>query len=296
MSKLIELAEDIGSRKSEKKNLQASFLDSLRNKREAAGKHQEMVEITAASFEGITEALEDLGDKVTKTRIVNLPSTQKITGTVQAPDLLEAMQLVGESVAALANKLDGLETKLEAMATSMTDKTVTVTNLHEAPTVTIPEYPKQIKSEITALPKYVSEGLERIAKSLATQKPAQVTVEKTEVDLSPAIEMLGELQKLLSDLVDKKVETDYGPILNGLKEVTNSVNGLEFPVTSFKSSWNHSYTMQSQDQPMTIAYTTVASRKVVSYVEVLIGTDTYRRTYTYDSDGDAISATTWVKQ
>lgn len=252
----------------------------------------------------IARFLDALMDKVLshtfKSRVVNFPSVQKVSGKVEVLGLPEVKNTLSDVIEATrANKI----TLPDVQTVS---GSVTITNFPESKEIKFPDYPKQIKSDITSLPKYVGETLDEIKKAIKAieiKPEVKVSAEAPNVsvnlDQEKVIEKLDELGNIFSQLdTTPQVNIDLSSVMNGLVEVKQAILNLKFPVPNFKSSWSHSFDMRANDYGKTYTYTTVGGVKAIQTITTVIEGDTYVKTFGYTSN-DAENPDTesaWIKQ
>ena len=130
--------------------------------------------------------------------------------------------------------------------------------------------------------------LEKINKQVGGQKyPKTIRVSNLD-ELEKKITQLSKDIKSLSF-----PETDVSPIIKGLGKLETTIKNLQFPVPNFKSSFEHSLSMQLDEQDLTIHYN---DNQDVDYLEAELNGKTYRKTLTYDANGNPISISKWVEQ
>lgn len=276
----------------------------LQQKSEEGFKKSQEIETILEFFTGALEELQiELKNKNIK--VINFPDIQKIKGTV--------------SLEGIASVLLGLDRLLEAVKSQkvvfpdiqMVEGKVKVENQVTIPEVKIPEYPKQIKAEVSSMPKYVQDELKNVVKSLKVLQDTLKSIDfkpKVDVNTTPEIKIdLNGLQSQLEALleaiqsinVSPTIQIDIDEVKSAVERTTEAIKNIRFPVPNLKSSWDHSFEMQSKDLPATYAYTTVAGKKVIDYIEVqALDGKTYRKTFTYDTDGttDIVAKSGWIEQ
>lgn len=233
-----------------------------------------------------------------KREITNLPKVQEVSGQVE-----EVNSKKSHSVLVLV--YDWMK-RFKFPDVQKVSGEVTVKNQISIPDVKIPEYPKQIKTDVVTLPKYVKEALHeqtQAIKSIEIKPQVDVKVEtkepKVSIDLS---ELKTSLQAILESLNLLEVKPEVNIDLESLKEAqfetTKAIQSIQFPVPNFKSSWAQSLEMQSKDKAKQFGYDTVAGVKVVSTITFTADDgQTYQKTFSYTSNDpnnpDADSG--WVK-
>jgi hypothetical protein len=178
-----------------------------------------------------------------------------------------------------------------------------VTVKNPTPKTEIPEYPKQIKSDITSLPKYVGEKLDQIKKELSKiEVRPEVNVETKAsdvvIDLKEVKDRLESVVEAVKGIEIPENKVDMSAVISACKDTTKAINNLIFPVPNFHSSYDHSLSMRSEDMDKTFAYTTDGSTKVIESITVRdVDGALYIKEYTYSGDGtgDPVSETKWTR-
>jgi hypothetical protein len=244
-----------------------------------------LLEFLAKSFE---EFIRQLGSGKYSVD-VKFPDIQQVRGDVSVEGLSTLLHALNElKVATKGNKLTLPETQ-------KISGEVTVKN--PTPETKIPDYPKQIKSEVVSLPKYVGEKLDSIKTELSKiEVKPEVNVETKASDVN--IDLSGVKDKLESviDAIEKieipENKIDLSDVISACKETTEAINNLIFPVPNFHSSYDHSLSMRSEDMDKTFAYTTDGTAKVIESITVRdVDGGQYIKTYTYSGDGSGDPAT-----
>jgi len=245
----------------------------------------------------LDEIHQDIKDK--KVTVSNLPKVQQVKGEVEVNGVTGLLMLLKQLL--LATK--GI--KLEVPDTQAIKGEVTVTNpTPPAKDVKIPEYPKQIKTDVTSLPKYVSDKLDSLKKSIDSleMKPeVKVNVDNKKPEVS--IDLSG-VKNAVEDVVEAvraipkppEVDIDIKPLITRLKAVEQAVKNQIYPVPNLKSSWQHSLTMQSEDRGKVYEWTTDGGKDVVESITfTAVDGNTYKKTYSYDGLGKVSSESSWVQ-
>ena len=226
---------------------------------------------------------------------VKFPEIQNIKGNVSVEGLTALLHALNElKVATKGNKLTLPETQ-------KISGEVTVKN--PTPKTEIPEYPKQIKSDITSLPKYVGEKLDQIKKELSKiEVKPEVTVETkasdVNIDLSGVKNKLESVIKAIEKIEIPENKVDFSDVIDACKETTRAINNLKFPVPNFHSSYDHSLSMRSEDMDKVFTYTTDGSAKVIESITVRdVDGALYIKEYTYSGDGtgDPVTESKWER-
>lgn len=237
-----------------------------------------------------------------KREVTNFPKVQVMVGNVKEEN--------SKSILSFLSLIYSWLKAFKFPAIQKVEGEVTVKNQVIIPEVKFPEYPKQIKSDITSLPKYVQDELMALRKQVQSLSKAIDGIElKPNIQVaSPEVKIdLASLQSQIKALQDTIREIEVSPVVNidtdelnaSMGAVKSSIESIKFPIPNFQSSWQHSLEMQSKDRPKKFIYTTVGGSKVISYIE-MVGNDgnTYRKTYSYTSNDpenpDADSG--WVQQ
>ena len=226
---------------------------------------------------------------------VKFPEIQSVKGNVSVEGLTALLHALNElKVATKGNKLTLPETQ-------KISGEVTVKN--PTPKTEIPEYPKQIKSDITSLPKYVGEKLDQIKKELSKiEVKPEVTVETkasdVNIDLSGVKNKLESVIKAIEKIEIPENKVDFSDVIDACKETTRAINNLKFPVPNFHSSYDHSLSMRSEDMDKVFAYTTDGTAKVIESITVRdVDGALYIKKYTYSGDGtgDPVTESKWTR-
>jgi len=277
-------------RKINAEKLQAE--NELESKRNKTRDTEILLEFFAKSFE---EFVRQIGQGKYD---VNFPDTQKVEGEVSVNGLTNLLHSLNElKIATKSNKLTLPETQ-------KVEGEVTVKNQVNIPEVKIPEYPKQIKTEVVSLPKYIGEKLDSIKKELSKievspvvnvdNKAPQVTIdlESIKSGLESIVEEIRRIQ------VTPKVNIDLDKVISATDKTTKAINNLVFPVPNFHSSYDHSLTMRAEDMDKAYAYTTDGSTKVIESITVRdVDGAQYIKEYTYSGDGtgDPVTESRWKR-
>ena len=229
---------------------------------------------------------------------VNFPDTQKVEGEVSIEGLTALLHSINEL------KTITKDNKITPPKTQKIEGEVTVKNQVSIPEVKIPEYPKQIKTDVVSLPKYIGEKLDSIKKELSKievspvvnvdNKAPQVTIdlEGVKSGLESIVEEIRRIQ------VTPEVNIDLDKVIDASNKTTKAINSLVFPVPNFHSSYDHSLSMRANDMDKTFAYTTDGAKKVIDSITVRdIDGAQYIKKYTYSGDGtgDPITESRWVR-
>ena len=226
---------------------------------------------------------------------VKFPEIQNIKGNVSVEGLTALLHALNEL------KVATKDNKLTLPETQKISGEVTVKN--PTPKTEIPEYPKQIKSDITSLPKYVGEKLDQIKKELSKiEVKPEVTVETkasdVNIDLSGVKNKLESVIKAIEKIEIPENKVDFSDVIDACKETTRAINNLKFPVPNFHSSYDHSLSMRSEDMDKVFAYTTDGSAKVIESITVRdVDGALYIKKYTYSGDGtgDPVTESKWTR-
>jgi gamma-glutamylcyclotransferase (GGCT)/AIG2-like uncharacterized protein YtfP len=277
------------------RNINAGKLQAeneLESKRTKTRDTEILLEFFAKSFE---EFVRQIGQGKYD---VNFPDIQKVKGEVSV-----------EGLTALLHSLNELKTatksnKLILPETQKVEGEVTVKNQVTIPEVKIPEYPKQIKTDVVSLPKYIGEKLDSIKKELSKievspvinveNEAPQVTIdlEGVKSGLEAVVEEIRRIQ------VTPEVNIDLDKVISATDKTTKAINSLVFPVPNFHSSYDHSLSMRANDMDKTFAYTTDGAKKVIESITVRdIDGGQYIKTYTYSGDGtgDPVTESRWER-
>lgn len=227
---------------------------------------------------------------------VKFPDVQNVKGEVSVQGLTSLLHSMNE----LQNITK--KNKLELPKTQEITGEVTVKNQPDP--IKLPEYPKQIKTDVITLPKYVGEKLDEIKKELSKiEVKPQVNVETKASDVSIDLEgvksrLEGVVEAIKRIQVTPEVNIDLKSVISACEKTTKAINNLKFPVPSFKSSWSHSLTMRAEDLGKEFTYTTDGTTKAVETITVHdVDGGTYVKTYTYSGDGsgDPVTESAWVR-
>ena len=196
---------------------------------------------------------------------VKFPEIQNIKGNVSVEGLTALLHALNEL------KVATKDNKLTLPETQKISGEVTVKN--PTPKTEIPEYPKQIKSDITSLPKYVGEKLDQIKKELSKiEVKPEVNVETKAsdvvIDLKDVKDRLESVVEAIKGIEIPENKVDFSDVIDACKETTRAINNLKFPVPNFHSSYDHSLSMRSEDIDKVFAYTTDGSAKVIESITV----------------------------
>jgi hypothetical protein len=262
----------------------------LEGSRTKAKETEVLLEFFAKSF---TEFVKQIVQNKYAVDIKNLPSVQDVKGKVSVEGLPSLLLAIKEL------ELSTKRNKVTFPDTQTIQGKVEVTNQKE---VKFPDYPKEIKSEITSLPKYVGEKLDKVAEEIKKiELSPKITVEKdtpkVEIDLEGVKKLLEEISERLNLLeINPTIEIDVDGLKESTNEVKKAINNLKFPVPNFQSSWSHSLSMRSEDLEKTYAWTTDGGKDVIESITVRDEDGgTYRRTYTYDGSAKVIAETKWTR-
>lgn len=265
--------------------------EQLDGSRTKANDTEILLEFFTKSFvEFVKQILEGKYD----VKVNNFPDIQKIKGDVSV-DGLSSLLLALDKL-----NFTTKQNKLSLPETQKIEGTVKVSN--PTPETKIPPYPKEIKSQITSLPKYVGEKLDKVAEEIKKiEVSPKITVEKdtpkVEIDLEGVKSLLEEISERLNLLeIAPTVIVDTDEFKKAANETTKAINNLTFPVPNFQSSWSHSLTMRAEDLPKSYTWTTDGGKDVVETITVK-DTDgySYTKTFSYDGTGKISSQTAWVR-
>lgn len=254
----------------------------------------------------IDHLVEEIQNSTLKTEVVNHPQVQPIAGSVQ----IDSARGLEEALARLLEATNG--NKLELPETQNITGSVEVSNFPTPEKLVIPEYPKQIKTDIVSLPKYVGEKLDELKKAFQSLPSPIVNVPpnpapQVHIDLKSVVDELEVVTELLATLAayeEKEEPLDLSPLISAVQDVKESVKGIKFPIPNFQSSWQHSRQMQALDADTSYTYNAYGE---VDTINVTLGDGVYTQTLTNStistpsaSDGvtsrRAVTARTrWVK-
>lgn len=227
----------------------------------------------------IDHLVEEIQNSTLKTEVVNHPQVQPIAGSVQ----IDQAQGLEEALDRLLEATTG--NKLELPETQAITGSVEVSNFPTPEKVVIPEYPKQIKTDIVSLPKYVGEKLDDLKKAVLglpapiVNVPVQPTPQ-VHVDLQSVVDELEIVTQLLGTLAAYEAEEtplDLSPLISSMQDVEESIKAIKFPIPNFQSSWQHSRYMQSLDANTSYTYNAYGE---VDTINVVLGDGTYTQTLT----------------
>lgn len=255
-----------------------------------------LYEVLAGIADYLVEA-QSQDDK--KREVSNFPKIQKIVGTVKETNSSGLLKLGTLILNAIKSIKFPVIQRIQGE--------VEVKNQVVIPEVKIPEYPKQIKSDITSLPKYVADKLDALKKSidsLEVKPEVKVNVDNKEpvvrIDLSGVKNALEDVLEAVKNIeVSPQVNIDSDGIIKSNKNVQDAIESIRFPVPNFKSSWAQSFSMRSEDLGKDFTYATVGGKKAIESITIHDIDGTLRRkTYTYTNNDpdypDAESAWTEV--
>lgn len=249
-----------------------------------------MLEFFAMSFSELIRQIASLKYDVN----VKFPNIQKIDGDVSVSGFTSLLHAINElSVLTKRNKL-------ELPDTQEVRGEVKVQNFPEP--IKIPEYPKEIKAQVTSLPKYLADKIDLLT----------ATIKK--LDVSPVINVENEAPQVQIDLESIKsgledvvkairliqtapeVNIDLKSVIDACDKTTKAINSLVFPVPSFHSSYDHSLTMRSEDLDKSYVWTTDGGKDVVESITVRDEDGSlWIRTYSYDGSGKVAHETKWTR-
>ncbi len=230
-----------------------------------------------------------------KVDVKNLPKVQDIKGKVAVEGLTTLLHALNELKAITKGN------KLTLPDIQKISGEVIVKN--PAPETKIPEYPKQIKTEVISLPKYVQDLLSDVKKAIKEiEVKPEVKVETkasdVNIDLSGVKNKLESVIKAIEKIEIPENKVDFSDVIDACKETTRAINNLKFPVPNFHSSYDHSLSMRSEDMDKVFAYTTDGSTKVIESITVRdVDGALYIKKYTYSGDGtgDPVTESKWER-
>jgi hypothetical protein len=227
----------------------------------------------------LDHVVQDLQEGTLKTEVTNHPPVQPIAGSVQI-----------DKAEALEERLDAL---LEATAANRTEPvenqvvsgTVSIDNFPDEKEIRFPEYPRQIKTDVVSLPKYVGDKLDELKAAIRSLPAPVVNVPpqptpQVHMDLQPVVDQLEAATSLLGTLAAyeaKDEPLDLSPLVSAVKAVQEQIMNQKFPVPNFQSSWQHSRYQQSLDANMAYTYNAYGE---VDTLSVVLGDGTYTQTLT----------------
>ena len=236
---------------------------------------------------------------------LKLPDTQKVDGSVSIKEI-KALVAGLEAVRGEVQKLEKLSTAISKLSTDLKPVPVDFSTVEKAikaihiPETVIPEAPETVSISNLA---EVTKAMEGFVKAIPQPEAVVIPEYPTSIEvnnLAPLAKELKALTKTVDALASRPEPVqDYSELAKGLASVKDAVDSIQFPIPQFKSSWNQSLDMQSQDAATTFTYTTVAATKVISYVQFVANDgNTYRKTFSYTSSDPANpdATTGWVRQ
>ena len=295
------IVQKVLDERSSKKSVENQAIDqSMRD----AGERDKLFTMLALSVDHLVKEIQD---SVLKTEVVNHTEVQTIAGSVQIDRAYVLESILNRLLEATYNN------KLVLPEVQPVSGLIQVSNFPDEKEIKIPEYPKQIKSDVVSLPKYVGEKLDDLKKAILSipspivnvpqQLPPQVNV-----DLKEVVSHLARVTDLLTSLnsyEEKEEPLDLSPLISSVGSVQEAIESIRFPIPNFQSSWQHSRNMQSLDAAQTIHNTTISTpaaldllttHRAVDYIEVILGDGVFRQTFTYNTYGEVTDKTTWIKQ
>lgn len=283
---MLSIQESINKINSEKSEAE----EQLKSTREKGKEVEIMLEFFAKSFTELIRQISSLRYDVN----VDFPTVQVVKGDVSVDGFTSLLHAI--------DKLGYLtkQNKLELPDTQKIEGSVTVKN--PTPETKIPEYPKQIKADITSLPKYLAEKLDKLTETIKKLDVSPVINVENE---APQVQIdLESIKSGLEDIVEAvrliqttpEVNIDLKSVIDACDKTTKAVNGLVFPVPSFHSSYERSLTMRSEDLDKVYAWTTDGGKDVVESITVRDDDGSqWIRTYSYDGTGKVASETKWTR-
>lgn len=265
--------------------------EDLKKNKDKAHETEVLLEFFAKSFSELVRQMAHIKYGV---EVTNLPKDQRINGKVEVDGLSALLYAIDQlNLTTKKNKLDLPEVQSVKGEVKITNPT---------PEVKIPDYPKQIKTDVATLPKYVGEKLDKITEQVKKiELSPKITVQKdtprVEIDLQGIEKRLEAISGRLNLLeFNPVVEVDVNSVRDAVDEVRKSINNLKFPVPSFKSSWSHSLSMRSEDLDKTYTWTSDGGKDVVETITVKDEDgSSWRRTYTYDGSGKVLTESKWTR-
>lgn len=247
-------------------------------------------------FSGLFKSVTDLKDNTFSVRVenqVSLPEVQKVDGAVSLKEIRLLLVGLKDTVSALEDVKNAIDKGNKQVAKELKPEKIDLAPITKAieniPEVEIPEHPESVSvNNFSELKK----SFDDLAKKVNIKFPEIVF---PEFPKSLDVNNLKEHTKAIIDAI-KAIEmpegTDVSPVVDIVREVKASIDGLVFPVPNFQSSWNHSLDMQSNDSNVTVHRTS----GVVDYLEMTNDGGTYRKTITRDSSGNATAISDWSQQ
>lgn len=283
---MLTIQEAIEKVNNEKQEAKAD-LDKSRTK---ANETEVLLEFFAKSF---TEFVKQIVFNQYAVNVKNLPETQKVKGEVSVDGLSSVLLALDKLNYAIK------QSKVDFPDTQKIQGKVEVTNQKD---VKFPDYPKQIKSEITSLPKYVGDKLDKVAEEIKKiELSPKITVEKdtpkVEIDLDGVKKLLEEISGRLNLLeINPTIEIDIDDLKEATDKTTKAINNLQFPMPNFQSSWSHSRSMRSEDTAKSYVWTTDGGKDVVESITMTDEDGSqWIKTYSYDGTGKVSSQTAWTR-
>lgn len=274
------------------KKINNDKLEEENNRKTRQNKSREtelMLEFFAKSFEEFIKQIASGKYSVD----VKFPDIQKIRGDVSVEGLSALLHSMDElKVATKGNKLTLPEIQ-------KVEGEVVVKN--PTPETKIPEYPKQIKTDVTSLPKYVQDLLGDVKKAIKEiEVKPEVKVETkasdVNIDLSDIQNKLENVIKAIEKIEIPENKVDFSDVIDACKETTKAINNLKFPVPNFQSSWSHSLSMRAEDLDKVYTWTTDGGKDVVETITIRDEDGSqWVRTYSYDGTGKVASETKWTR-
>lgn len=254
-----------------------------------------------------------LSTQATPVKVKNLPQEQRVTGEVLArlrglPELMGLLDSLKQAV---------YDTEYQPPEVQK----VEVTNRQDFPEFPeIPAFPEEIATtlkDFPALKKHL-EAIEQAVKAIEVKprvevKPADVKVQAP--DLSSLAARLEAIEDAVRD-IPAPVQPRYGPVVDQLKEVRESIDSLIFPSPERlpkDASGNLRVTVVGQEAtsleeislnydryPYYATFSTPSanptSRRLLAYVEFTTDDgEVYRKTYAYDEFGEPTVIPTWAR-
>ena len=227
----------------------------------------------------LDHVVQELQDGTLKTEVQNHPPVQPIAGSVQidsATSLEQRLEAIFK--ATIANKIEPVETQ-SVMGT------VEVSNFPEEKEIKFPEYPKQVKADITSLPKYVGDKLDDLKRVIQSLPAPVVNVPQqlppsVHVDMQSVVDQLAVLEVLLTKLTTYEAEEeplDLSPVVKAMEAVQEQIKQIKFPIPNFQSSWQHSRQMQALDAATSYTYNAYGE---VDTINVILADGTFTQTLT----------------
>lgn len=230
-----------------------------------------------------------------KVNVKNLPKVQDIKGKVAIEGLTALLHALNEL------KSITKDNKLTLPDIQKISGEITVKN--PTPETKIPEYPKQIKTDVISLPKYIQDLLldvKKAIKEIEVKPEVNVETKASDVviDLKDVKDRLESVVEAIKGIEIPENKVDFSDVIDACKETTRAINNLKFPVPNFHSSYDHSLSMRSEDMDKVFTYTTDGSTKVIESITVRdVDGAQYVKTYTYSGDGsgDPVTESKWER-